>query len=165
MTSSNRPFAVVTGASSGIGAIYADRLAKRGHDVIVVTPQPREPYTHDDRKVAFLGTAADFKSPLHTTNQFSVSVMTDEIDSLLHRRDLLRFLVGDFGLELFFQRHHELNGVQRIRAEIVDEGRLVLHVGFVDTQLLSNNFLDPLLDILHTIPFPLACDQCIRGHP
>jgi len=68
-------------------------LARRGHEVTIITPQPREPYITDGRKVAFLGTATEVKTMLHTTPTISASVLTDEIDSLLEREafDILHF--------------------------------------------------------------------------
>jgi len=32
----NRPAVLITGASTGIGAVYAERFAQRGHDLILV---------------------------------------------------------------------------------------------------------------------------------
>lgn len=68
-------------------------LMKRGHEVAIITPQPREPYVDDGRNVLFLGSAADFKTPLNTTAQFSASMLTDEIDTMLEHEkfDVLHF--------------------------------------------------------------------------
>ncbi|MGH8446300.1 MAG: SDR family NAD(P)-dependent oxidoreductase, partial [Solimonas sp.] len=35
-TASKLPAVLITGASSGIGATYADRFARRGHDLVLV---------------------------------------------------------------------------------------------------------------------------------
>lgn len=67
-------------------------LLRRGHDAVIITPQPRKPYQRRGNRVIFLGSGTDFKA-IATTTQLSASMLTDEIDSLLEyeRFDVLHF--------------------------------------------------------------------------
>src|ERR1700749_1944190 len=84
--------AIGGGVQEQVKSMQAE-LVTRGYDVAIITPQPRVPYTDEGRKVIFLGSAADVKTPLNTTAQFSASMLTDEIDSLLEQEkfDILHF--------------------------------------------------------------------------
>jgi short-subunit dehydrogenase len=48
-TSSSKGVALVTGSSTGIGAVYADRLAKRGYDLILVARDKQKLQSVADR--------------------------------------------------------------------------------------------------------------------
>src|SRR5690606_23469820 len=52
-----------------------------------------------------------------------LAMRADVIHSLLNRRDLLGFFVGNFGFEFVFERHHELDHVERIGTEVVKKRR------------------------------------------
>ena len=76
----------------------------------------------------------------------------DVVDGLLHRRDLLGLFVGDLGLEFLFERHDQLDRIQRVSAEVVDERGFVLDLGLVYAQLFGDDFLDSLLHVFHASP-------------
>lgn len=59
MTQSAKGAALVTGASTGIGAVYADRLAKRGHDLILVARNTERLEALASRLRAQTGVAVD----------------------------------------------------------------------------------------------------------
>ena len=73
MSTSDKGVALVTGASAGIGAVYADRLARRGHDLILVA-----------RDVAKLSAVADH---IRAATGRSVELLPADLSA---REDVLR---------------------------------------------------------------------------
>ena len=55
----NKGTALITGASSGIGAVYADRLAKRGYDLILVARDDKRMQKIADRLTTETGRRVD----------------------------------------------------------------------------------------------------------
>lgn len=69
-------------------------LENRGHIAKILTPEPRDmPDYHRKDSIIFVGGAADFKSPLHTTSQFSMAADTYGITQMLEEEkfDILHF--------------------------------------------------------------------------
>ena len=68
-------------------------LVKRGHNVKIITPLPRQGKIPKDPDVIFIGTSTDFKSPTHTHVQVSASAGVSKIESMLAEEnfDILHF--------------------------------------------------------------------------
>jgi len=62
-----------------------DELTKRGHDVVIISPHPKQgDPTHLAQKIIYIGRAGDPKSPLGTVGQVSTA-RRKEIDEILAR--------------------------------------------------------------------------------
>jgi short-subunit dehydrogenase len=59
ITMPNKPSVLITGASTGIGAVYADRFAKRNHDLVLVARDRARMETLADRLRRETGVAVD----------------------------------------------------------------------------------------------------------
>src|SRR5262245_52445968 len=73
-------------------------------------------------------------------------VLLDVLDGVLDLLDLLCGLVRNLDVERFFEGHDELHGVERIRAEIVDERRLRGDFVRVHAELLDDDALHLFFD-------------------
>lgn len=80
------------GVQECVIALQAE-LASRGHEVLIVAPQPKVVPDEIPSYVRLLGRSRDLKSPFHTTAQISVSVDPSDVEKLLDQEqfDLLHF--------------------------------------------------------------------------
>lgn len=90
--SSTNPVAVITGASSGIGAVYAKRLAARGYDLVLVA-----------RRIERLHSLADQLSAAHDIKVRTIGAdLTDEaglaqVEDILRSDERVALLVNNAG--------------------------------------------------------------------
>ena len=80
------------GVQEIVKAMRAELVA-RGHDAKIITPQPKDITGLDTEGIIFVGQAADFHSPLHTTTQVSASADTEALEQMLETEqfDVLHF--------------------------------------------------------------------------
>lgn len=93
MTNSSLGKALVTGASSGIGAVYADRLAKRGYDLILVARNTDRLTALSQKIIAETG-----KSVQVFTADLSNSAGMKEVEKLLMSDSSITLLVNNAGV-------------------------------------------------------------------
>src|SRR3989338_3501051 len=98
--------------------------------------------------------------PVTTTRRmrllFCLGVRVDVFDRLFHARDLLGVLIGNLDAELLLERHHQLDGVERVGAQIVDKRGVRCDFLFVHPELLHDDALD-LVGYRHSV--------LLRVHP
>lgn len=70
------------GVQEHIAATQAE-LSRRGHEAIILTPQPRSYKGNAPKGVMFVGGSADFKSPMATVVQVSVTASPEKVAAVL----------------------------------------------------------------------------------
>jgi hypothetical protein len=62
---------------------------------------------------------------IRSTRALAFCVLFKKLGSVTNGQNRFRRVVGNFAPELFFERHHQLNGIQAVSAEVVNEARVV----------------------------------------
>src|SRR5579863_483267 len=98
------------------------------------------------------------------TGMRSALVRLDIPDDVFDRADFLGVLIRDFHPVFLLERHHELNDVERVGAEIFDKRGLRRNFVGGDAKLLADNFTDlrfHLCSSHHDLRPALGACRCI----
>lgn len=102
------PSVLITGASSGIGAVYADRFARRGHDLVLVA--------RDDRRMETLASALRAETGVSIEVVKADLTQTLDLEAVSHRLredNRIGVLINNAGAGLSGQFADQSNAAQQ----------------------------------------------------
>src|SRR5580704_5011643 len=73
-------------------------------------------------------------------------LVLDVVDGVFYGCDLFGVFIRDINVERFFKRHHQFHDIERVRAKIIHERGIVVHLAFVHPQLLNDDLLHSLFN-------------------
>src|SRR5580704_2871888 len=76
-------------------------------------------------------------------------VLFEKFCGVAHGQDGFRGVVGNFATELFFKRHHQLDRIEAVGAEVVNEARVVDHFFGFNTKVFDHDLLNSLANLTH----------------
>src|SRR5712671_3151638 len=85
----------------------------------------------------------------HRAGASALRVLFEKFCRVTDGQDRLRGIVGNFTSEFFFKRHHELDSIEAVGAEVVNEARVVDHFFGFNTKVFDHDLLNPLANLAH----------------
>lgn len=112
MNTESMGLAVITGASSGIGAVYADRLARRGYDLLLVDPNKER--------------MGDLAKKLAADTRRHVEILAADLTNSADLAGLERLLRDDPRVTLLVNNAGVCASAPFVNSEVVDVSRMIL---------------------------------------
>src|ERR1700733_866206 len=85
----------------------------------------------------------------HREGASALRVLFEKFCGVADGQNRFRGVVGNFATELFFKRHHELDGIEAVSAEVVNEACVVDHLFGFDTKVFDHDLLNSLANLTH----------------
>src|ERR1700733_2367268 len=80
----------------------------------------------------------------------ALGVFLDVIHGVFNRGDFFGVFIRNFNAEIFFKGHYQLDGVERIGAQVVHKGGGGSDFAFIHSDLLDDNFFHSFFDAGHS---------------
>src|SRR5688500_8052759 len=77
--------------------------------------------------------------------------LADELHGIANGLDVLGGVIRDLDIELFLERHHQLDVVEAVSAQVIDKAGLLGHLLGVRIEVFDNDLADAFKDVGHSV--------------